>query len=202
MLSRISSTVVRQCANTLKTTNVASSSNLLKKKNLFHQQCRTLATPAGPVSANDLWKRSCYFEMDFTINEESMVDEVVNRFSAYDIGCLVTVDSSENITGVISERDLIHKVALLGNNPKETQVKEIATTSANLVTASIHDEVDECMEKLLTANIRHLPLLDESGHVIGMLSIKDLCRAVVAEQEVAIQMLSDFAAGKGGHFTD
>ncbi len=106
------------------------------------------------------------------------------------------------ITGVITERDLIKKIALKGANPNETKVKEIATVSANLVTASVNDELDECMEKLMAANIRHLPLLDKDDGVIGILSIKDLCKAVVAEKENAIQMLEDFASGKGGHFIE
>lgn len=175
----------------------------LQKKNFeFQQQNRTFSTPSALPNANDLWKRSCYFEIDFTIHEDSMVDDVVNKFSAYDIGCLVTVDSEGNITGVISERDLITKVALLGADTKEKRVKEIATVSANLVTASVNDDVDVCMQKLLSANIRHLPLLDNEGHVVGILSIKDLCRAVVEEQETTIKMLSDFASGKGGHFIE
>ena len=106
------------------------------------------------------------------------------------------------ITGVITERDLIKKIALKGACPKETKVKAIATVSANLVTASVNDELDECMEKLMAANIRHLPLLDKNDGVIGILSIKDLCKAVVAEKENAIQMLEDFASGKGGHFIE
>jgi len=56
------------------------------------------------------------------------------------------------------------------------------------------------MSKMLSKDIRHLPLLDESGKVVGMLSIKDLVKAAVAEKEKTIKVLSDFALGKGGHF--
>lgn len=76
-----------------------------------------------------------------------------------------------NISGVISERDYISKIALLGRVSKETLVKEISTKSSNLMTASPHDSVDECMEKMLSKDIRHLPLLDDDGKVIGMLSV-------------------------------
>jgi CBS domain-containing protein len=76
-----------------------------------------------------------------------------------------------NISGVISERDYINKIALLGKVSKETLVKEISTKSSNLMTASPHDSVDECMEKMLVKDIRHLPLLDDDGKVIGMLSV-------------------------------
>ena len=77
-----------------------------------------------------------------------------------------------NISGVISERDYISKIALLGRVSKETMVKEISTKSSNLMTASPHDSVDECMEKMLAKDVRHLPLLDDDGKVIGMLSVR------------------------------
>lgn len=72
---------------------------------------------------------------------------------------------SGKISGVISERDYISKMALLGRKSKETLVKEISTKSSNLLTATPHDSVDDCMEKMLSKDIRHLPLLDDDGHV-------------------------------------
>lgn len=58
-----------------------------------------------------------------------------------------------------------------------------------------------CMEKMLASDIRHLPLV-EDGKLLGMLSIKDLVKATIKEKEEAIKVLSDFALGKGGHFSD
>lgn len=112
----------------------------------------------------------------------------------------MTTDGSGNISGVISERDYIAKVALLGKTAKSTVVKEISTKSSNLLTASPHDSVDECMTKMLSKDIRHLPLLDDDGVVIGMLSVKDLVKTLVQEKDDTIKVLSDFALGKGGHF--
>ena len=57
------------------------------------------------------------------------------------------------------------------------------------------------MEKMLASDIRHLPLV-EDGNLLGMLSIKDLVKATIKEKEEAIKVLSDFALGKGGHFSD
>ena len=94
---------------------------------------------------------------------------------------LLTVRNVGNISGVISERDYISKIALLGRASKDTLVKEISTKTSNLLTASPHDSVDECMEKMLSKDIRHLPLLDDDGKVIGMLSVSlllDLIRTV------------------------
>jgi len=66
---------------------------------------------------------------------------------------------------VISERDYVCKIALLGRSSKETKVKEINTKSRNLITATTKDTVDACMHKMLSKGIRHLPLLDDGGKV-------------------------------------
>jgi CBS domain-containing protein len=151
-------------------------------------------------SAKSAWEKSCYFEMDFTVAEDATVYEAVQKFSAYDVGCLVTTDGSGDISGVVSERDYVSKMALLGRKSKETKVKEISTKISNLVTANPHDSVDDCMAKMLSKDIRHLPLVDDDGKVIGMLSVKDLVKTLVQEKEDTIKVLSDFALGKGGHF--
>ena len=79
-------------------------------------------------------------------------------------------------------------------------MKEISTKSANLITASPSETVSDCMAKMLLKDIRHLPLLDDDGHVVGIVSIKDLVKAELKEKEDAIRTLSNFALGKGGHF--
>ena len=112
----------------------------------------------------------------------------------------ITNTTIGNISGVISERDYVSKIALLGKNSKETPIKEISTKAANLMVAHLNDSVDDCMEKMLSKDIRHLPLVDDNDKVIGMLCVKDLVKSLVKEKERTIKVLSDFALGKGGHF--
>ena len=104
------------------------------------------------------------------------------------------------MTGIVSERDYVCKIALLGRTSKDTQIKEISTGAGKLVTANTKDSVEDCMEKMLSKDIRHLPLVDDDEKVVGLISIKDLVKTVVKEKEKTIQVLSDFALGKGGHF--
>jgi signal-transduction protein with cAMP-binding, CBS, and nucleotidyltransferase domain len=151
------------------------------------------------TTAGEAAKLSGYSNIEFRINEESMVIDAVQQFAANNIGCLVTVNESGDLTGIISERDYISKIALLGRTSKETKVKEIATTSAKLVTVKPDDTVQACMEKMLASDIRHLPLV-ENGELLGMLSIKDLVKTTIKEKEETIKVLSDFALGKGGHY--
>lgn len=163
-------------------------------------QFRTHTTLNEVDDAEQAWKTSCYYEMDFTIPDEATVYEAVQKFAAFNVGAFVTVDASGNISGVISERDYINKVALLGKKSKELKVKEISTKSANLMTAKPSDSIDDCMKKMLDREIRHLPLLDDSGKVIGMLSIKDIVKAILQDKEKQMEVLTNFALGKGGHF--
>lgn len=106
------------------------------------------------------------------------------------------------MTGVVSERDYICKIALLGRTSRETPVRQIATVgAANIVTATADESVQVCMEKMMNHGVRHLPIVDaDTMKVVGMVSIKDLVKTVVKEKEDAIRTLSNFALGKGGHF--
>ena len=60
------------------------------------------------------------------------------------------------MTGVISERDYISKIALLGRTSKETRIKEISTQSAKVITVDINEPVESCMQKMLSSDIRHV----------------------------------------------
>jgi CBS domain-containing protein len=107
-----------------------------------------------------------------------------------------------NMTGVVSERDYVCKVALLGRTSHETKVKEIATAGPNIITATADESVEVCMEKMMNHGIRHLPIVEGANKVVvGMVSIKDLVKTVIKEKEKTIKTLSDFALGRGGHFT-
>lgn len=104
------------------------------------------------------------------------------------------------MTGIVSERDYICKIALLGRTSKDTPVKEIATRGSKIITAKAEETVESCMEKMMSSGIRHLPIVDDNAKVIGMISIKDLVKTVLTEKDDTIKVLSDFALGKGGHF--
>ncbi len=114
---------------------------------------------------------------------------------------IINTQNKGNISGVVSERDYVCKIALLSKTSKDTPIKEISTKSANLIVASPSETVSDCMAKMLLKDIRHLPLLDEDGGVVGIVSIKDLVKAELKEKQDAIKTLSDFALGKGGHFS-
>ncbi len=107
---------------------------------------------------------------------------------------------SGKLSGVVSERDYVTKVALLGESSEDISVKQISTKAANLVMARPYDTVDACMDKMLSRDIRHLPLIDDMGQVVGIISIKDLIKECLDEKEHTLNQLASFAVGEGGHF--
>lgn len=120
------------------------------------------------------------------------------------IGCLAVTEGSDpkgKVIGVVSERDYLTKVALLGKASKTTLVGEICTHGvANLIVVDADDSIDECMKKMLSRDIRHLLIRDERGDIISMLSIKDLIKVVVAKHTEVVKKLTDFALGKGAFY--
>ncbi|KAL7475400.1 hypothetical protein ACHAW6_001316 [Cyclotella cf. meneghiniana] len=168
---------------------------------LFKMTTRGMGTPKlGERDATYAWNKSCYSGIDYTIGDECTVFEAVEKFAAFNVGCLVTKDANGNLSGVVSERDYVKKIALLGKKSKEVLVKQISTKAADLITVSPNDTVDACMQKMLSRDIRHLPLVDDEGNVVGIVSIKDLIKTCLEEKEHTIEQLASFAVGEGGHF--
>jgi len=91
-------------------------------------------------------------------------------------------------SGVISERDYITKIALLGRTSKETKVKEIATVGGRITTAKADESVESCMEKMMSKGIRHLPIVDAKGAVTGTFVCVLLGRIVLSVCESAVSI--------------
>lgn len=147
-------------------------------------------------TARHAYEKSCYLRINWKISQHSCVEEAVHRMVVNKIGCLA-VTSGENetgeIIGIISERDYIGKVALLKKDPKKTVVSEICTHGrANLVSVTLDNPVDACMKKMLDRDIRHLLIREKAtGEFVGMLSIKDLVKCVVAKHDAVVSRLEN-----------
>jgi predicted transcriptional regulator len=152
------------------------------------------------TSAMNVFEKSCYHKIDFKINEDAPVKEAIQRFNAFNIGCLAVTNNSNNVVGVCSERDYISKVAALDKNMKDVKVKDICTYSP-IIIATKDDSLDSCMSKMLFKDIRHLLILDDKkDEFVGMISIKDLIKEIMKKNDDIITRLSDFKIGKGAFF--
>jgi predicted transcriptional regulator len=152
------------------------------------------------TSAMSVFEKSCYHKIDFKINEDAPVKEAIQRFNAFNIGCLAVTNTSNKVVGVCSERDYISKVAALDKNMKDVKVKDICTYSP-IIIATKDDSLDSCMSKMLFKDIRHLLILDDKkDEFVGLISIKDLIKEIMKKNDDIITRLSDFKIGKGAFF--
>jgi CBS domain-containing protein len=101
----------------------------------------------------------------------------------------VLVRSNEKLEGIFSERDYARKVILLGKMSKETPVSEIMTT--RVISVEPDWTAEQCMALMTDKRIRHLPVI-EQGQLVGVVSIGDVVRAVVDEQQFTIDVLQRY----------
>lgn len=121
-----------------------------------------------------------------SIGPDATVYEAIAKMDQHKVGALVVIDDSR-LVGVISERDYTRKVILQHRASKETHVREVMTSPVFYVEAST--PLSECMRIIDHEHVRHLPVM-EAGRVVGVVSIGDVVRTVIAQQADAIDYLN------------
>ncbi|HET9108792.1 MAG TPA: CBS domain-containing protein [Steroidobacteraceae bacterium] len=124
----------------------------------------------------------------FSIEPEDPVLEAIRLMADRHVGALLVMRGTE-LAGIVSERDYARKVVLLGRSSAETPVSEIMTSP--VITVPLDASVQDCMRIVTDRRIRHLPVL-EGGRVVGMVSIGDLVKAVIEEQQHTIEQLESY----------
>lgn len=108
------------------------------------------------------------------------------------VGAVLVLDG-ERLVGIFSERDYARKVILVGKASKDTRVEEIMTDK--VMYATPENSVAECMALMTAGRFRHLPVLDENQQVMGVVSIGDLVKETICEQEFIINQLQHYITG-------
>ena len=125
------------------------------------------------------------------IAPNASVYECIQKLAEEGVGALLVMEG-ERLVGIVSERDYARKVILQGKSSKTTPVHEIMTPDVLYVSPGTTNE--ECMALMTAKRIRHLPVV-ENEKVVGVLSIGDLVRDIIAEQQLAIQLLENYIHG-------
>ena len=128
----------------------------------------------------------------WSVSPNHSVYEAIELMANKSVGALLVM-SGDELVGILSERDYARKVTLKGKNAKETKVRDIM--SCPVFSVDPARSVEECMGFVTERRIRHLPVVEE-GKVLGVISIGDLIKWIVSEQEATIQQLHNYIAGK------
>ena len=126
-----------------------------------------------------------------SIETSDSVYDAIKSMAQLGIGALVVMENNAMV-GIITERDYARKVILDGKSSQNIPVKEIMT--AKTVCARLDQTVEECMAVITEKRVRHLPVLD-NNKVVGMISIGDLVKAIIAEQQFIIEQLEHYISG-------
>jgi CBS domain-containing protein len=126
------------------------------------------------------------------IEADTSVFEAVKRMVEANVGSLLVTEEGE-ITGIVTERDYLRRVALEGRTDKETAVREIM--SSPLIVVTPQTTIDECMALMTDRRIRHLPVV-EGGEVVGVVSIGDIVKFKSKQQSFEIKYLTDYITAR------
>jgi signal-transduction protein with cAMP-binding, CBS, and nucleotidyltransferase domain len=121
----------------------------------------------------------------------ALVYDAMKLMADKEIGALLVMEGA-TLAGIQSERDYARKIILQGRSSLTTEVREIMTS--RVVCAGPERSIEECMALMTDKRIRHLPVV-EAGQVCGMISIGDLVKAIIAEQQFIIQQLERYITG-------
>jgi CBS domain-containing protein len=126
-----------------------------------------------------------------TISPTASVLDALVLMAEKGIGSLLVTENNK-ISGLFSERDYARNIILKGRSSKDTQVKEIMTS--HVAAVSPDQTIEECMAIMTEKRVRHLPVIKD-GELVGIISIGDLVKAIIEEQQFVIEQLVSYING-------
>jgi CBS domain-containing protein len=129
----------------------------------------------------------------YTIGPAADVVQAATVMNEHRIGCLVVLDEGR-VVGMFSERDVLRRVVGERRDPAQTRVADVMTTE--VVCCTPETSTDEARGAMRDRRIRHLPVADEGGRLLGLVSIGDLNAELQADQEQTLFFLREYIGGR------
>ncbi len=125
------------------------------------------------------------------LNKSASIHVAVQAMSTHNIAAIAVVDGDNELIGIVSERDMTHRVLACGLNPQATPLADVMTE--NPETLRPDDSALDAIELMLGRNFRHLPVVTETGKVIAMVSMRDLLKAALSDLNVDVDAAREAA---------
>jgi len=125
------------------------------------------------------------------IHPDASVLDALTIMAEHDVGALVVLNGG-SLVGIVTERDYARKIILKGRTSPGTQVREIMST--RVICARLDQTVEECMAVMTAKAVRHLPVL-EHKELVGIVSIGDMVKCIIADQKFTIEQLEHYFQG-------
>ncbi|MBN9331115.1 MAG: inosine-5-monophosphate dehydrogenase [Comamonas sp. SCN 67-35] len=129
----------------------------------------------------------------FHVSPSDTVLDALRLMAEQGIGAVVVLEG-EKLAGIFTERDYARKVALLRRSSGDTPVSDIMTRAVRYVHPT--QTAEECMALMTENRLRHLPVLDD-GRIVGLVSIGDLVKHVISQQQFVIAQMEQYITGGG-----
>jgi CBS domain-containing protein len=129
------------------------------------------------------------------VSLEATVAEAIRMMLRQHVGAVGVIDSEQRIAGIFTERDVLMKTSLSGKDPEQTPVREVMTTPVEL--ASLAMGPGEAMSTMVERHYRHLPVVDEQGKLLGMLSIRNLLEWRIDDLSQELDSLEQYVSNDG-----
>lgn len=144
------------------------------------------------ATARDLVKNKTVSQI-LSISPDATVLDAIKLMAEHNVGALLVETVADKVQGIITERDVIIKLDAKDRDAASTKVREIMTDRVLYVESN--QSIEECMELMNAKNIRHLPVY-EQGDLLGLISVRDVLREVIAEQKTMISHLENYISGQ------
>ena len=171
--------------------------HILANLSIWHEtsSCKlTILQESKPMTAVSDILKSKAEAVVHSIGPTASVFEALQRMADKRIGALLVMEGEE-IVGILTERDYARKIALLGRTSALTLVRDVMTKSVMFVKPAQTSQ--QCMALMTDNRLRHLPVVDD-GKLVGLISIGDLVKDIISEQQFTIEQLEHYITGQRG----